>query len=114
MATNHRVPYFMSYDAAKSYAQELADRCRTPDRTRYVALARASRWAVGTKKQLEDLGLAPLVPLYSRQNVRMKREQQAQIFAYWNQCGNIHTTAKKFGVSYDKVYHIIRLMRKSK
>ena len=114
MATNHRVPYFTNYEAAKAYAQALADRCRTPDRTRYVALAWANRWAVGTKKQLEDLGLGPLVPLYSRQNVRMKQEEQAQIFAYWNQCGDINKTAVKFGVSYGKVYHIVRLMRNKK
>nr|CAK6603874.1 late transcriptional activator [Klebsiella phage vB_Kpn_K9PH25C2] len=114
MPTNHRVPYFTRYEDAKVYAQALADRCRTPDRTRYVALAWANRWAVGTKKQLEDLGLGPLVPLYSRQNVRMKQEEQAQIFAYWNQCGNIKKTATKFGVSYGKVYHIVRLMRNKK
>lgn len=114
MTTNHRVPYFTNYEDAKVYAQALADRCRTPDRTRYVALAWANRWAVGTKKQLEDLGLGPLVPLYSRQNVRMKREEKAQIFAYWNQCGDINKTAKKFGMSYGKVYHIVRLMRNKK
>ena len=104
----------MHYEDAKAYAQALADRCRTPDRTRYVALARAQRWAVGTKKQLEDLGLGPLVPLYSRQNVRMKREEQEQIFAYWNQCGSFKKTAKKFGVSHSKVYHIVRLLRNNK
>lgn len=114
MLSNPRVPCFASYEAAKAYAQALADRCRTPDRTRYVTLAGAGCWAVGTKKQLEDLGLGPLVPLYSRQNVRMKREEQAQIFAYWNQCGNISKTAKKFGVPYGKVYHIVRLMRNRK
>ena len=114
MPTNHRVPYFTTYEAAKAHAQALADRCRTPDRTRYVAPAWANRWAVGTKKQLEDLGLWPLVPLYSRQNVRIKQEEQAQIFAYWNQCGDISKTAKKFGVSYNKVYHIVRLMRNKK
>lgn len=114
MSTNHRVPYFTNYEDAKAYAQALADRCRTPDRTRYVALAWANRWAVGTKKQLEDLGLGPLVPLYSRQNVRMKREDQAQIFAYWNQCGDIKKTAKKFDVPCSKVYHIVRLMRNKK
>lgn len=114
MPSNHRVPYFIRYADAKAYAQALADRCRTPDRTRYVAPAPAHRWAVGTKKQLEDLGLEPLVPLYSRQNVRMKQEEQAQIFEYWNQCGNIGKTAKKFGMSYGKVYHIVRLMRNKK
>ena len=114
MASNKRVPYFTGYAEAERYAQLLADRCRTGDRTRYVAPAGARGWAVGTKKQLEDLGLAPLVPLYSRQNVRMKREQQAQIFAYWTQCGNFKKTAKKFGVSYSKVYHIVRLMRNKK
>lgn len=114
MASNKRVPYFAGYAEAKRYAQLLADRCRTGDRTRYVAPAGARGWAVGTKKQLEDLGLGPLVPLYSRQNVRMKQEEQAQIFAYWNQCGNIKKTATKFGVSYGKVYHIVRLMRNKK
>ena len=104
----------MSYNEAKSYAQALADRSRTEDRTRYVALAAAKRWAVGTKKQLEDLGLGPLVPLHSQRNVRMKREEKAHVFAYWNQCGDINKTAKKFGMSYGKVYHIIRLMRDKK
>lgn len=104
----------MSYDEAKSYAQALADRSRTEDRTRYVALAAAKRWAVGTKKQLEDLGLGPLVPLHSRRKVRMKGDVQNQLFAYWKQCGDIKKTAEKFDTCDSNVYRILRLMRKTK
>lgn len=114
MASNHRVPYFTDYESAKSYAQQLADRCRTGDRTRYVALAAAKRWAVGTKKQLEDLGLGPLVPLHSRRKVRMKTDVQQQLFAYWKQCGDIQRTAKKFDTCDSNVYRILRLMRGTK
>ena len=111
MPTNHRVPYFTNYEAAKAYAQALADRCRTPDRTRYVALAWANRWAVGTKKQLEDLGLGPLVPLYSRQNVRMKWERQREVYTYWRQNGDVRKTAQKFDTCPSNVYRIIKAMK---
>lgn len=114
MASNHRVPYFHDYDEAKSAAQALADRCRTPDRTRYVALAGVKRWAVGTKKQLTDLGLGPLVPLHSRRPVRMKDEQQRQLYTYWRQCGDIKKTAKQFDTCVSNVYRIISLMRNNK
>ena len=111
MASNHRVPYFHSYDEAKSYAQALADRSRTEDRTRYVALAGVSRWAVGTKKQLEDLGLGPLVPLHSRRPVRMKGERQREVYTYWRQNGDVQKTAKKFDTCPSNVYRIIKAMR---
>lgn len=114
MASNHRVPYFHNYNEAKSYAQALADRCRTGDRTRYVAPAGARGWAVGTKKQLEDLGLGLLVPLHSRRKVRMKTDVQQQLFAYWKQCGDIQRTAKKFDTCDSNVYRILRLMRGAK
>lgn len=114
MASNKRVPYFTSYVEAKRYAQLLADRSRTGDRTRYVAPAGARGWAVGTKKQLEDLGLGLLVPLHSRRKVRMKGDMQNQLFAYWKQCGDIKKTAEKFDTCDSNVYRILRLMRKTK
>ena len=114
MASNKRVPYFTAYGEAKEYAQALADRCRTGDRTRYVAPAGARGWAVGTKKQLEDLGLGLLVPLHSRRKVRMKSDVQDQLFAYWKQCGNIQKTAQKFDTCDSNVYRILRLMRGKK
>lgn len=111
MASNKRVPYFTSYVEAKRYAQLLADRCRTSDRTRYVAPAGRGGWAVGTKKQLEDLGLGPLVPLHSRRPVRMKGDRQREVYTYWRQNGDVRKTAKKFDTCPSNVYRIIKAMK---
>ena len=111
MASNKRVPYFAGYAEAKRYAQLLADRCRTGDRTRYVAPAGARGWAVGTKKQLEDLGLGLLVPLHSRRKVRMKGERQREVYTYWRQNGDVRKTAQKFDTCPSNVYRIIKVMK---
>lgn len=111
MAANKRVPYFHNYDEAKQYALELANRRCT---TRYVGLAGVSRWAVGTNKQLTDLGLAPLVAVEATRKLRMKQEQQDQLYTYWRQNGDVQKTAAKFGCCVSNVYRIIRERRKSK